>query len=302
MHSGGNLAHRAGASDPVPVAASAQVAALIDGPARPVRVLGVFPQAAYLAVEGAARGRDVLALLAPGAVRQPIGVVLPATDTARCLDLLRADDLDVRVGEGRVELATTTLLPRRWWTARPSGPLRDGWRHLPLPPLPADVRSPAEHLATVLTTHVSGAEGLGRAVAALIGLGPGLTPAGDDLLCGALAGLRAASLPAAAPLADVVRRLAPVRTTRLSAALLVAAADGAVLPDLAALLSAPTPDRAAAALRQLLSVGHTSGACLAAGALLALRAAAVSDSPSEKTRWRTCGPAEPAPRREEAVA
>lgn len=302
MHSGGNLARRAEAGEPVPVAASTQVAALLDGPARPARVLGVFPQAAYLAVDGAAPGRDVLALLAPGAVRQPIGVVLPATAAVRCLELLGTDGIDVRVGGGRVQLATTTLLPRRWWTTRPSGALREGWARLPLPPLPAEVSAPARQLATALRPHHRGADGLERAVSAVTGLGPGLTPAGDDLLCGALAGLHAASDPAAARLADVVRRLAPVRTTRLSAALLVAAADGAALPELAALLAAPTPDRAAAALRRLRAVGHTSGACLGAGALLALRATAVSDTASEMAPSKSCRPADPAPRREEAVA
>jgi hypothetical protein len=310
VHSGRNLARRTGPGELLPVAASVQVAALLDGPTRTARVLGVFPRAAYLQVEGAAAGRDVLALLAPDAVRQPVGVVLPATAAGRCLDLLQslqnAQSLHragaaVRVGEGRVELAGTTLLPRRWWTPRPSGPLRDGWVHLPLPPLPAAVHAPARALARALRTAPCPAR-LERAVSALTGLGPGLTPAGDDLLCGALAGLHAASHPAADRLGDVVRRLAPGRTTRLSAALLVAAADGGVLPELASLLAAPGPEHAAAALHRLLDVGHTSGACLAAGALLSLREATCSDGPSETSGSSTWEPPDPAPRREEAVA
>ncbi|MGN6331531.1 MAG: oxamate carbamoyltransferase subunit AllH family protein [Motilibacteraceae bacterium] len=301
MCSGRNLARGTAPGEPVPLAASVQVAALLDGPARTACVLGVFPSAAYLEVEGAPAGRDVLALLAPDAVRQPIGAVLPTAAAARCLNLLRSPGLAVRLGEGRVQLAGTTLLPRRWWTPRPYDPLSSGWTHLPPPPLPAAVRAPAGHLATALGA-ASPPDQLERAVRALTGLGPGLTPAGDDLLCGALAGLHAAAHPAAARLGDVVRRLAPTRTTRLSAALLVAAADGGILPELASLLAAPGPDQAAAALRRLLAVGHTSGACLAAGALLSRRAVADPYTSSESTGAGVRERPGTAPRREEAVA
>src|SRR5262249_13546495 len=59
----------------------------------------------------------------------------------------------------------------------------------------------------------------------LLGRGPGLTPAGDDVLAGLLAG-RAAYGPDDRALADDICALAPSRTTALSAALLRHAARG----------------------------------------------------------------------------
>jgi hypothetical protein len=102
----------------------------------------------------------------------------------------------------------------------------------------------------------------------LLGAGPGLTPLGDDVLCGWLAAHRAAGVPT--PHADaVVRELLPA-TTLLSATLLDCALAGEVLPEVGAWLSAlGTPDEVPR-LAALRSVGATSGAGLAEGARLAL--------------------------------
>jgi hypothetical protein len=106
------------------------------------------------------------------------------------------------------------------------------------------------------------------AVARLIGRGDGLTPLGDDLLCGWLALHRAAGVPT--PDVDRAVRAHLGRTTLLSATLLDCALQGEVLPELGAWLSAlgtpAEPGRAAALIR----VGATSGAGLLAGARLAL--------------------------------
>jgi len=102
----------------------------------------------------------------------------------------------------------------------------------------------------------------------LVGRGGGLTPLGDDVLCGWLALHRAAGR-ATLVMDAAVRALLP-RTTLLSATLLECALHGEVLPEFAAYvaeLGGPhEPDRAAA----LAAVGHTSGAGLLYGALLAL--------------------------------
>ncbi len=107
-----------------------------------------------------------------------------------------------------------------------------------------------------------------RLLPALVGRGDGLTPLGDDLVCGWLATHRAAGV--ATPAADrAVRQLAP-RTTALSAALLDCALHGEALPQLAAYLAARGSAAEPAAATALLAVGHTSGAGLLHGARLAL--------------------------------
>lgn len=105
-------------------------------------------------------------------------------------------------------------------------------------------------------------------VAGLVGRGDGLTPLGDDVLCGWLALHRAVGR--ATPDVDAaVRSLLP-RTTLLSATLLECALHGEALPQFAAYVAAlGTPEEADRATA-LATVGHTSGAGLLYGALLAL--------------------------------
>lgn len=112
---------------------------------------------------------------------------------------------------------------------------------------------------------------------ALIGLGPGLTPSGDDYLGGMLVALR--SLGRAEIAAALWRWIAarlPGRTSAISGAHLAAAAAGeaheALHDCLGALLAARVPhwsDR----LEQLDRVGHCSGWDALAGALAVARAA-----------------------------
>jgi hypothetical protein len=105
-------------------------------------------------------------------------------------------------------------------------------------------------------------------VAILIGRGDGLTPYGDDVLCGWLAVHRAAGL--ATPEVDeaILERLAT--TTLLSATLLDCAMHGEVIPEFAAWLAAlGTADEQPRA-EVLARVGHTSGRGLLEGATRAL--------------------------------
>ena len=106
--------------------------------------------------------------------------------------------------------------------------------------------------------------------AALIGSGDGLTPYGDDVVCGYLAAHRAAGRPTDDLDAEVVRLLP--RTSVLSATLLECAIHGEVLPEVARLLDAWGTDRADEAEAALRRVGGSSGAGLLEGTRLALAA------------------------------
>jgi hypothetical protein len=109
------------------------------------------------------------------------------------------------------------------------------------------------------------------AVRRLIGLGPGLTPSGDDFLCGALAFLDACGITQAhAALARAVIEAAAL-TSPLSACFLRAAADrniGEYLHRAVASLIAGDIDAAIAAARR---IGHSSGWDMLAGAATTLR-------------------------------
>ena len=106
---------------------------------------------------------------------------------------------------------------------------------------------------------------LDGAVDALAGLGPGLTPAGDDALAGILLVLgthdRAAAVAAA-------RR---AQTNDIARAFLAWAARGQSIEPVHRLLCADDAPSASAALGGLLRFGHSSGADLAFGLRLGLR-------------------------------
>jgi len=120
---------------------------------------------------------------------------------------------------------------------------------------------------------------MGEDVAARIaGLGPGLTPSGDDLLAGALAfhawAEAAGHVENGGSLRAAISEAAVPHTTRLAGQLLRAAARGHVAAPVAALLSSIfrrggtfPPD-----LAPVLAIGETSGADLLAGIRLAARA------------------------------
>jgi hypothetical protein len=110
-------------------------------------------------------------------------------------------------------------------------------------------------------------------VSALVGLGPGLTPAGDDFLGGAMIALHLVRAPE--PAARLYGAIAAEATDGISLAHLAAAAEGAGCAALHAALDgvlagdlAEMPARAAALGR----IGHTSGWDALAGAAVALRA------------------------------
>lgn len=108
----------------------------------------------------------------------------------------------------------------------------------------------------------------------LLGLGPGLTPAGDDLVGGACFGWRLSN-GLAASVAAAIRAAAPARTHRISATLLADLLDGegyAPLHDLAHALAARRTDAALGAATRLVGIGHSSGWDILTGFLGALGA------------------------------
>ena len=97
----------------------------------------------------------------------------------------------------------------------------------------------------------------------LVGRGPGLTPAGDDVVAGALVAGCAVRHPALGRWRSATRdALHARRTTAVSWGLLHHALDGWATPELAAYVESPGPGPAR---DRLLAVGSSSGAALAEG-------------------------------------
>ena len=148
----------------------------------------------------------------------------------------------------------------------------------PLLPMGAVSSRIIESLGVARTSMLMG--DCAAAVAALlplIGLGPGLTPSGDDLLAGIAASLvwRACSEPAAQDLACKltagIRAAAQARTNRISARLLSHACDGVLYApamDLGGALLAGDIAATIISASRLLSIGETTGSDLATGILI----------------------------------
>ncbi|HEV3396718.1 MAG TPA: DUF2877 domain-containing protein [Xanthobacteraceae bacterium] len=112
-------------------------------------------------------------------------------------------------------------------------------------------------------------------VSGLVGLGPGLTPSGDDFLIGALAALDAVrQTKTHAALGEAVAAAAPARTSPLSASFLRAAAAGHAGENLHALVAAVVGGHLDAAAAAAGRIGHTSGWDTLAGVALTLRVVA----------------------------
>jgi hypothetical protein len=239
-------------STPLPVAAAPRVLGwLRSAPGGPVDVLHQCGQAVHVGIGG--RCVSVLAATAPG---------LPNS---------------LRTALSRV---TTGAVPTPY--------VEDGTLHLDGRALVTgrlvDVRAPRLDPARVPQTSPADIIGIPRpcpaglvalpdrvtpaTVWSLVGRGDGLTPLGDDVMCGWLAGHRALGVATPA-VDDVVRRLLP-RTTTLSATLLECAMEGEVADALADLIRALGTTREPGARAVLAAVGHSSGAGLAHGLDLAL--------------------------------
>ena len=106
----------------------------------------------------------------------------------------------------------------------------------------------------------------------MLGLGPGLTPSGDDFLLGLLAALHVPQGPAGrlAAIGAAIAAAAPRRTHAISVAALEAAATGRVRASIHAFVRALMHGRREclqAALDDVLAIGSTSGADIVSGVL-----------------------------------
>jgi len=252
---------------PVIAAASLAVRPLLERDPVPGTVLGADRHTAWIETGG-----TVLVVIGAGAVRLPNAVAVPGAVG------VWSPGEPVLVGGRRVVAGSVVVEAVRWWDPRPA--------------LPATSAASIRRRLAGVTGAIPSCDdaGLGRAlrrgkgaaiaaaVRRLLGRGPGLTPLGDDILCGALAGL--ALLGPAARSRRAGRRLAELAgavdagtagcTTALSAALLRHARCGevalAAVPLLQALAGRGDLETA---LPALLAVGHTSGTGLAQGIVLA---------------------------------
>ena len=222
-----------------------------------------------------------------------LGVVGSRAAAVPCALRVAAPDLgplatgSAYVRGGVLHLGDTPLRVGRLVDARaPRLDLGDTLRHLTETTM-GSTTAPAVPPAPVVE-FIDAAWGAGPlgpdVVARLVGRGDGLTPLGDDALCGWLALHRSVGEPT--PAVDAAVRALLPRTTLLSATLLDCALRGEVLPEFAAYLTAlGTPDEPARAAT-LAAIGHTSGAGLLHGAQRAL---------AELARRTTEAPAPPRP-------
>lgn len=127
-------------------------------------------------------------------------------------------------------------------------------------------------LRTMLFTFDRHSDRLSAIVSQLVGLGPGLTPSGDDMLGGLMAGLNFfGHADAAAQLAAVVLPAAAIGTSIISNAHLRAASGGRLTAPLWDAVSSIGAGGGglAGALQRVAKIGHSSGWDTLAGAALA---------------------------------
>ncbi len=216
-----------------PMAASVLVAPLLDGPHRLLRVAHRSRLALQLADE---QNRVVLGVMFPGAVRLPYGCAVASSPSTSS---------SLSVGDGVLAWGDDVYTVARWW--RPSRPRH---RSLAARVEPAGVRRLVEQWRR------------------LLGRGPGLTPYGDDVLCGALVLLHAVDHPALLTLRQsIVATALESATTATSASLIRAACEGWCIDELADHLAAVAHCSGAAASTRaaLLQIGSSSGAGLLEG-------------------------------------
>ena len=151
-----------------------------------------------------------------------------------------------------------------------------------LPPVARAAHAPAQYLASLVEAATSGRTPRIDAdrIASLLGLGPGLTPSGDDYLGGALVALARLDLTSLRDaIWGAIRPRAPALTNAVSYAHLAAAAEGfgsaALHALIDAMLAADAP-AISAGVRAVAAIGHTSGWDAYAGAAAVLRARALA--------------------------
>lgn len=266
-------------------AAASQAALLLSSP-RPALVLSQRRGRLSLVDEGT---RHVVSVVTADGTCLPNSLVLDRQGDARCLGEVAPGDT-VIIAHGAVVLGDVTVRVTSWADRRlhlaavdpPDLAARLEWTEGLLAceeGLPDALRLRLEDICAALLAADRGAAF--DAGMALLGLGPGLTPSGDDLLAGLVAAGRtmARALPGGAAVDRLLETLggdlaeaAWERTTGLSATLLWHATRAELAaPARAVLLGLTGRTQLAPALRRLLALGHTSGRDLAHGLTAGLR-------------------------------
>jgi hypothetical protein len=239
-------------------------------------VHSAFERAVNLLVDG-----ELWTVLGAARADSPFGIRLAASDAA--LNVGAADRVNVRagyVGVGRLIVDCRTA--SRWVPARWAQPATGLAARLVAVEHAALARAWHESagMASDVTDALRGSDAaLASAVRRTVGRGPGLTPAGDDVLVGMLALLTSGAAGAAGERASsrLASALAPVlpTTSDLSRHLLQQAARGLAgraLHDLGhALMQDTAHDVLARAIELALDSGCTSGADAATGLAAACR-------------------------------
>lgn len=244
------------------------------------RVHSVFAHAVNIAM-----GDDLWTLLACGQADLAFGIRTMLND-CDALGVRRDEPAAVRagfigIGTGSSRVVVDCRSATRWQPTRPHAMATGLERRLAL--LAAASAGRCWHDSAAIARRVAAAlldepQSLSSVLARVVGRGPGLTPAGDDVLVGILAMLRlTASTLAATQAAILARSVEPLlaSTTDLSAHLLRQAARGLFGRALHELVSALADDTAPGPLREridrALASGATSGADACTGVLAAAR-------------------------------
>ncbi len=260
----------------LPAVASLALAPVIGTDPGPAIVLGVSDPVVWIA-----KADGVLVVSTTDAVRLPNSVMIAPAAPDRPFSKVRPGE-EAIVGEGVIGFPSLTVRVVRWWDPVPVlGHSRPGEIAAVIGSLDGVVPGIPDH-GLEASLAAGDEEAVLGAARRLIGFGDGLTPMGDDLLAGAVAGmlLIGRSLGDEGCAASMQRLEGPVKehaaaaTTTFSAALLGHAFRGEVAAPAATLLAALAGrGDAAAAAYELLEVGHSSGPALAAGILAGARAA-----------------------------
>jgi len=294
--------HPASTSVEVPGIASLAVRDLLHGPHQAGRVLAVVQGTIIAEFPAARREPRVIAISAPDAVRLPNAVIasIPSVTSTTAVSSAATKPIRsataVSTGGGAIRVGDLTVQARRWWDPSPVfGPLSPGRLDQGAAVLSRVCRQAvpgptlADHDGSRMLSSYCAAGDLPSAVEQaerLVGLGAGLVPGGDGVLCGLLLALRllGGAIPGgtrAVWLADwlsaAVTSYATERTTPLAASLLHCAARGQAPAEVAAVLHGVAgEDPVEPAARRLLAArtaGAVGTADLAWGLVAGCRAA-----------------------------
>jgi hypothetical protein len=242
-------------------------------------VHSLFPHALNMVV-----GDDLWTLLPVGKSDLPFGIRV-TTDTLAGLPICPDDRVFVRGGflaVGTQAVVVDFRAASHWRVSRPArlSPGLEGRLAIVARAAAANAWRESSIIASNVTTYLANeVGGLDDLLTQVVGRGPGLTPAGDDVLAGILAIL---ALPQAgdrghatrATLTSLLRALLPM-TTSLSGYLLQQAAAGqfskAVHELLFTLVAAPSIADLMRAIANMLTIGATSGADMCTGIVAAAR-------------------------------